>query len=104
MLAKSLGVAACFGWLLLTSGMAAAHGPYPHHPVPGPYCYHAPQSPECHYHPGAAYAAGVATGAAVASASRPPPVYVYPIPSGQLPPNCYINSSHTEMICSVPIN
>lgn len=91
---------------------------YPAHPLPGPYCYHDPQARECHYHPyhpyyppygpyyhpGAAYAAGVATGAAIASANQPQPVYyVYPIPTGQLPPNCYINSTHTEMICKVPL-
>ncbi len=88
---------------------------YPVHPLPGPYCYHDPQSPECHYHPyhpyppnrpyyPGAYAAGVVTGAAIASASQPQPVYyVYPIPPGTLPPNCYINSTHTEMICTVPL-
>lgn len=89
---------------------------YPVHPLPGPYCYHDPQARECHYHPyhpyppyhpyyyPGAYAAGVATGAAIASASQPQPVYyVYPIPTGQLPPNCYINSTHTEMICTVPL-
>jgi hypothetical protein len=89
---------------------------YPTHPVPGPYCYHDPQAPECHYHPyhpyyppyrpyyPGAYAAGVATGAAIASSNQPQPVYyVYPIPQGQLPPNCYINSTHTEMICTVPL-
>ncbi len=92
---------------------------YPVHPLPGPYCYHDPQAPECHYHPyhpyqpyyppyhpyyPGAYAAGVATGAAIASANQPQPVYyVYAIPTGQLPPNCYINSTHTEMICTVPL-
>ncbi|MDA7946716.1 MAG: hypothetical protein MPJ78_04495 [Hyphomicrobiaceae bacterium] len=98
---------------------------HPYHPLPGPYCYHAPQAPECHYlhpyhpihpyypwyrpyypyHPAAvagAAAAGAAVGAAVASQPQPV-VYVYPIPSGPLPANCYINSSHTRMICSVPI-
>ncbi|MEM8743023.1 MAG: hypothetical protein AAGF14_00135 [Pseudomonadota bacterium] len=102
------------------------HPYHPYHPLPGPYCYHAPQAPECHYlhpyhpihpyypyyrpyyhpyHPAAvagAAAAGAAVGAAVAS--QPQPVtYVYPIPTGPLPANCYINSSHTRMICSVPI-
>jgi hypothetical protein len=89
---------------------------YPTHPLPGPYCYHDPQARECHYHPyhpyypypyyhpGAAYAAGVATGAAIASSNQPQPVYyVYPIPTGQIPPNCYINSTHTEMVCTVPL-
>lgn len=89
----------------------------------GPYCYHAPQDPRCrpyhpykpyhpyyppypphgpYYHPGAAYAAGVATGAAIANANKPT-YYYYPIPSGPLPPNCYINSQHTQMICTVPL-
>lgn len=103
------------------------HGPrpvrgvhyYPYHPVPGPYCYHAPQAPECHYrpyhpyhpyhpyypypyyHPGAAFAAGAAVGAA--AASKPTTVYVYPLPSGPLPAQCHINSNHTRMICSVPL-
>lgn len=89
---------------------------YPVQPLPGPYCYHDPQAPECHYHPyhpyyppyrpyyPGAYAAGVATGAAIASANQPQPVYyIYPIPTGQLPPNCYINSTHTEMVCTVPL-
>lgn len=90
--------------------------PYQHHPLPGPYCYHDPQAPECHRHPyrpyppyhpyypyyPGAFAAGAVTGAAIASANQP--VYVYPIPVGPLPPNCYINSTHTEMICSVPLN
>ncbi len=97
---------------------------HPYHPLPGPYCYHAPQAPECRYlhpyhpyqpyhpiyrpypyHPAAiagAAAAGAAVGAAVASQPQPV-VYVYPIPGGPLPANCYINSSHTRMICSVPI-
>lgn len=104
------------------------HGPrpvngvhyYPYHPIPGPYCYHAPQAPECHYrpyhpyhpyhpyypypyyHPGAAFAAGAAVGAA--AASKPTTVYVYPLPSGPLPAQCHINSNHTRMICSVPIS
>ncbi|MCR9138981.1 MAG: hypothetical protein NXI27_23470 [Alphaproteobacteria bacterium] len=102
------------------------HGPrpvngvhyYPYHPVPGPYCYHAPQAPECryrpyhpyhpyyppyypYYHPGAAFAAGAAVGAA--AASRPTTVYVYPLPNGPLPAQCHINSNHTRMICSVPL-
>jgi hypothetical protein len=76
--------------------------------APGPYCYHDPQSHECHpyptAHPGATYTAGVVTGAAVASASQQQPVYyVYPIPEGALPSGCYINSTHTEMICTVPL-
>ncbi len=98
---------------------------HPYHPLPGPYCYHNPQAPECHYlhpvhpyhpiypyrrypyyyHPYAvagAAAAGAAVGAAVAS--QPQPVYYYPIPTGPLPAHCYINSNHTRMICSVPIN
>ncbi len=97
---------------------------YPYHPLPGPYCYHDPQAPECHYlrpyrpiypyhryypyypyppyyHPGAAFAAGVAVGAA--AARKPTTVYVYPIPHGPLPAHCHINSNHTRMICSVPI-
>ncbi|WP_420411312.1 hypothetical protein [Roseibium sp.] len=88
----------------------------------GPYCYHAPQDPKCrawhhpyhpyyppyppygpYYHPGAAYAAGVATGAAIANANKQPVYYYYPIPSGPLPPNCWINSQHTQMVCPVPI-
>lgn len=94
---------------------------HPYHPLPGPYCYHDPQAPECHYlHPYHPYhpwyrrypyypgtAAAAFTGAAVgaAAASQPQPVvYVYPIPTGPLPAHCYINSSHTRMICSVPIN
>ena len=101
---------------------ASGHvGYYPYHPVPGPYCYHAPQAPECryrpyhpyhpyyppypyypYYHPGAAFAAGAAVGAA--AASKPTTVYVYPIPSGPLPAQCHINSNHTRMICSVPIS
>lgn len=95
---------------------------HPYHPLPGPYCYHDPQAPECHYlhpyhpyHPyyrrypyypwgvAGAAAAGAAVGAAAATPAQPV-VYVYPIPSGPLPANCYINSSHTRMICSVPIN
>ena len=70
----------------------------------GPYCYHAPQDPRCrawhhpyhpyhpyyppyppygpYYHPGAAYAAGVATGAAIANAGKQPTYYYYPIPTG----------------------
>ena len=99
---------------------------HPYHPLPGPYCYHDPQAPECHYlhpyhpihpyypywrrypyyyHPYAvagAAAAGAAVGAAAASQPQPV-VYVYPIPTGPLPANCYITSSHTRMICSVPI-
>ena len=102
---------------------------HPYHPLPGPYCYHAPQAPECRYlhpyhpihpyhpyypyyrpyyhpyHPAAvagAAAAGAAVGAAVATQPQPV-VYAYPIPTGPLPANCYINSSHTRMICSVPI-
>ncbi|MCY6381571.1 hypothetical protein [Hoeflea prorocentri] len=97
-------------------------GYYPYHPVPGPYCYHAPQAPECHYHPyhpyhpyyppypyhpyyypGAAFAAGAAVGAAAANANQPQ-TYIYPIPAGPIPAHCYINSAHTRMICSVPIN
>jgi len=108
-------------------------GPKPHHHGPaaaapaggvgfepyGPYCYHAPQDPRCrawhhpyhpyyppygpYYHPGAAYAAGVATGAAIANANKPPVYYYYPIPTGALPPNCWINSQHTQMVCTVPI-
>ncbi|WP_136658559.1 hypothetical protein [Nitratireductor sp. XY-223] len=95
-------------------------GYYPYHPIPGPYCYHAPQDPECHYHPyhpyppyppypyhpyyypGAAFAAGAAVGAA--AASQPQATYIYPIPAGPIPAHCYINSAHTRMICSVPIN
>jgi hypothetical protein len=88
----------------------------------GPYCYHAPQDPRCrawhhpvhpyhpyyppygpYYHPGAAYAAGVATGAAIANANKQPTYYYYPIPTGALPPNCWINSQHTQMVCTVPI-
>lgn len=94
----------------------------------GPYCYHAPQDPRCrawhhpyhpyyppyppyhpyppygpYYHPGAAYAAGVATGAAIANANKPPVYYYYPIPTGPLPANCWINSQHTQMVCSVPL-
>lgn len=102
--------------------------PYYHHPVPGPYCYHAPQAPECRWHvhpyhpyyppyrpyhpyypyypyyphPAAAFAAGAATGAAIASANQP--TYIYPIPAGPIPAHCYINSNHTRMICSVPLN
>jgi F0F1-type ATP synthase membrane subunit c/vacuolar-type H+-ATPase subunit K len=94
----------------------------------GPYCYHAPQDPRCrawhhpyhpyhpyyppyyppyppygpYYHPGA-YAAGVATGAAIASAARQPTYYYYPIPTGPLPPNCWINSQHTQMVCTVQL-
>jgi len=91
----------------------------------GPYCYHSPQDPRCrawhhpyhpyyppyrpyyppygpYYHPGA-YAAGVATGAAIANASNQPTYYYYPIPTGQLPPNCWINSQHTSMVCSYPL-
>ncbi|MCK7611596.1 hypothetical protein [Roseibium sediminicola] len=91
----------------------------------GPYCYHAPQDPRCrawhhpyhpyyppyhpyppygpYYHPGAAYAAGVAAGAAMANANKPPVYYYYPIPTGPLPANCWINSQHTQMVCSVPL-
>jgi len=92
----------------------------------GPYCYHAPQDPHCrawhhphhpyyppyppyhpsygpYYHPGAAYAAGVATGAAIANANKQPVYYYYPIPTGPLPANCWINSQHTQMVCSVPL-
>ncbi|WP_419913289.1 hypothetical protein [Hoeflea sp.] len=95
---------------------------HPYHPVPGPYCYHAPQDPECHYHPyhpyppyppyppyhpyyypGAAFAAGAVVGAAAASSNQPQ-TYIYPIPAGPIPAHCYINSAHTRMICSVPIN
>ncbi len=87
----------------------------------GPYCYHAPQDPRCrawhhpyhpyyppyppygpYYHPGAAYAAGVATGAAIANANKPT-YYYYPLPTGSLPPNCWINSQHTQMVCTVPL-
>lgn len=94
----------------------------------GPYCYHAPQDPRCrawhhpyhpyyplyhpyyppyppygpYYHPGA-YAAGVATGAAIANASKQPVYYYYPIPTGPLPPNCWINSQHTQMVCTVKL-
>lgn len=103
------------------------YGPYhpyhPYHPVPGPYCYHAPQAPECRYHPyrpyppypppyhpyyypGAAFATGAVVGAAAASSNQPQQqqTYIYPIPSGPIPANCYINSNHTRMICSVPLN
>ncbi len=98
-----------------TTAAGGVHA-YPYHPVPGPYCYHAPQAPECHYHPyhpyyppyyppyyhpGAAFAAGAVVGAAAASANQPQ--YVYPIPAGPIPAQCYINSNHTRMICSVPI-
>lgn len=97
------------------STAASGYHAYPYHPVPGPYCYHSPQAPECHYHPyhpyyppyppyyhpGAAFAAGAAVGAAAASANQPQ--YVYPIPTGPIPAQCYINSNHTRMICSVPI-
>ncbi len=95
----------------------------------GPYCYHAPQDPRCrawhpgyppyhpyyppyhpyyppyapYYHPEAAYAAGVAAGAAMANAAKPPVYYYYPIPTGPLPANCWINSQHTQMVCSVPL-
>lgn len=91
----------------------------------GPYCYHSPQDPRCrawhhpyhpyyppyhpyppygpYYHPGAAYAAGVAAGAAMANANKPPAYYYYPIPTGPLPANCWINSQHTQMVCSVPL-
>lgn len=88
----------------------------------GPYCYHAPQDPKCrawhhpyhpyyppyppygpYYHPGAAYAAGVATGAAIANASKQPVYYYYPIPAGALPQNCWINAQHTQMVCTVPL-
>jgi len=94
----------------------------------GPYCYHAPQDPRCrawhhpyhphyppyrpyyppyppygpYYHPGA-YAAGVATGAAIANANKQPVYYYYPIPTGPLPPNCWINSQHTQMVCTVKL-
>lgn len=94
----------------------------------GPYCYHAPQDPRCrawhhpyhpyhpyyppyrpyyppygpYYHPGA-YAAGVATGAAIANAANQPTYYYYPIPTGPLPPNCWINSQHTQMVCTVKL-
>ncbi|MCV0424749.1 MAG: hypothetical protein K5905_04710 [Roseibium sp.] len=93
----------------------------------GPYCYHSPQDPRCrawhhpyhpyhpyyppyppyppygpYYHPGA-YAAGVATGAAIASAAQKPVYYYYPIPTGPLPPNCWINSQHTQMVCTVKL-
>lgn len=105
--------------------------PPPHHPAGfepyGPYCYHAPQDPRCqawhrprhpyyppypppyhpygpYYHPGAAYAAGVAAGAAIAGAAASQPTYYYyPIPRGPLPPNCWINAQHTQMVCSVPL-
>jgi hypothetical protein len=92
----------------------------------GPYCYHSPQDPRCrawhpghhpyhpyyppyhpyyppYYHPGAAYAAGVATGAAMANAANQPVYYYYPIPTGPLPANCWINSQHTQMVCSVKL-
>lgn len=94
----------------------------------GPYCYHSPQDPRCrawhhpyhpyyppyrpyppyppygpYYHPGAAYAAGVATGAAIANANQQPVYYYYPIPTGPLPPNCWINSQHTQMVCTVKL-
>lgn len=88
----------------------------------GPYCYHAPQDPRCqawhhpyhpyhpyppphgpYYHPGAAYAAGVATGAAIANSNQPPVYYYYPLPTGPMPANCWINSQHTQMVCSVPL-
>ncbi|CTQ56199.1 hypothetical protein LP7551_04758 [Roseibium album] len=87
----------------------------------GPYCYHSPQDPRCrawhhpvhpyyppyppygpYYHPGAAYAAGVATGAAIANANKPV-YYYYPIPTGPLPPNCWINSQHTQMVCTIKL-
>ncbi|MEX3008045.1 hypothetical protein [Hoeflea sp. TYP-13] len=107
------------------SGHPVGYYPYhpyhPYHPVPGPYCYHAPQDPECHYHPyhpyppypppyhpyyypGAAFAAGAVVGAAAASSNQPQQTYIYPIPAGPIPAHCYINSNHTRMICSVPIN
>ena len=102
------------------SGHRVGYYPYhPYHPVPGPYCYHAPQDPECHFHPyhpyppyppyhpyyypGAAFATGAVVGAAAASANQPG-TYIYPIPAGPIPAHCYINSAHTRMICSVPIN
>jgi|GEM_PF-1040640 len=108
---------------------AAAHGSVGFEPY-GPYCYHSPQDPRCkawhhpyqpvyppyhpyyppyhpaygpYYHPGAAYAAGVATGAAMANAAKQPAYYYYPIPTGPLPPNCWINSQHTQMVCTVPL-
>ncbi|GAA0784281.1 hypothetical protein E1180_01695 [Roseibium denhamense] len=103
------------------SAQAAAPGSVGFEPY-GPYCYHAPQDPRCrawhhphhpyhpyyppygpYYHPGAAYAAGVATGAAIANANKPPVYYYYPLPAGPLPPNCWINSQHTQMVCSVPL-
>ena len=54
------------------------------------------------YHPGAAFAAGAVVGAAAASAAQPK-TYVYPIPSGPIPAQCYIKSNHTRMICPVPV-
>jgi len=101
--------------LFIDHGPQPTMGYYPHHPVPGPYCYHAPQDPACHYypyhpyppyhpyyyHPGAAFAAGAAVGAAIARNRAP--TYSYPIPSGALPAHCHINNNHTRMICSVPI-
>ncbi|MTH97671.1 hypothetical protein [Roseibium sp. RKSG952] len=94
------------------------HGFWPY----GPYCAHAPQDPQCrawhqpyhpyhpynpyyprYYYPGAAYAAGVATGAAVAHSAQPT-YYYYPLPNGPLPQNCYVNSTHTQMVCTVPLN
>lgn len=107
------------------SGHPAGYNPYhpyhPYHPAPGPYCYHAPQDPACHhnpyhpyhpypppyhpyYYPGAAFATGAMVGAAAASANQPQQTYVYPIPAGPIPANCYVNSNHTRMICSVPLN
>lgn len=103
------------------TGATAPHGNSVGFEPYGPYCYHSPQDPRCrawhhpyhpyyppyppygpYYHPGAAYAAGVATGAAIANANKPT-YYYYPIPTGQLPPNCWINSQHTQMVCTVPI-
>lgn len=99
------------------AGYYPYHPYHPYHPVPGPYCYHAPQDPECRFHPyhpypyhpfypAAAFATGAVVGAAAASANQPPPppAYYYPIPVGPIPANCYINSNHTRMICSVPLN
>ncbi|WP_298815881.1 hypothetical protein [uncultured Roseibium sp.] len=106
---------------------AAAPGSVGFEPY-GPYCYHSPQDPRCrawhhpyhpyypphhpyyppyppygpYYHPGA-YAAGVATGAAIANANKQPAYYYYPIPTGPLPSNCWINSQHTQMVCTVKL-
>ncbi|MEJ8571035.1 hypothetical protein [Microbaculum marinum] len=83
-------------------------GYHPYHPYYPPYHPYYPPPYYPHYNSGAAVAAGVGAlaGAAIgaAAASQPTQVYTYPVPTGSVPANCYLNSSHTRMICSVPLS